>query len=77
MKQIRYTQGPDELSLGAIALTRSVWFGPVDDATAEQAQLKERVAEFGFEVQEISDAPEQPAAPAKRDRAAASKEQAQ
>jgi hypothetical protein len=70
MKQIRYTQGPDELSLGAIALTRSVWFGPVDDATAKEAQREERVAEFGFEVQDIPDATEQPAAPAKRNRAA-------
>lgn len=77
MKQIRYTQGPDQLNLGAIALTRSVWFGPADDATVNEAQREERVAEFGFEVQDIPDTTEQPTAPAKRNRAAATEEQAQ
>lgn len=69
MKQIRYTQGPDTLSLGDLGLVLGEWSAPVANEVAEQALLPARVAEFGFESKDIAD--DQPAAPAKRSKALA------
>ena len=49
MPKIRYTKGPEQLSLGALALTLGEWSDPVSDELAEQAMLPERVEMFGFE----------------------------
>ncbi|WP_136419969.1 hypothetical protein [Herbaspirillum sp. ST 5-3] len=49
MPQIRYTKGPETLSLGDIPLVINEWVD-VNDDMAKQAALKERKAEYGFEV---------------------------
>jgi hypothetical protein len=56
MHRIRYTTGPDTLTLGALALTRGEWSEPVAVELAEQAMLPDRVTEYGFEVDTASNA---------------------
>lgn len=50
MAEIRYTQGPEALSLGELPLVRGEWSGSVADAMADQALLPGRKEEYGFEV---------------------------
>jgi hypothetical protein len=54
MPRIRYTQGPDTLTLGDVPLARGEWSAPVSPALAAQAVLPDRVAEYGFEVEPAS-----------------------
>lgn len=46
--RIRYTIGPDQITLGSHSLQRGEWLDAGEELTA-QALLPARVAEFGFE----------------------------
>lgn len=48
MKNIRYTQGPDQVELGSVVFNRGE-AQEIGDELAVQALLPGRVAEYGFE----------------------------
>ena len=47
--KIRYTKGPDDLTIGDVILKKGEW-KDADQVSEEQALLPARVAEYGFEV---------------------------
>lgn len=51
LPRIRYTIGPETLSLGDLGLVKGEWSGQVSEYLAAQAVLPERVTEYGFEAQ--------------------------
>lgn len=68
MKNIRYTQGPDQVELGGVVFKRGE-AQEIGEELAVQALLPQRVAEYGFEAAYPPDAETEKIIPASLRRA--------